>query len=126
MLNLIKYLILNDTIEDNVEKNDINKYYMTNFNHYLYSCITEDNSYSNCEKNTSINYFENNNMIRFTTVYKNNQYQDNIYKQKILSILNKFIYLSQLNVNLNNINCYIIKNIGNNKDKINITIDITK
>lgn len=117
MLNLIRWLI--DI------KEGINEITMINFNYDLYKCITRDDNYQYFIKNTIIHY-NNEERISISTIYKNNQFKNNICKEYILIILKKFIYLKQLKLDVNNINCYIIKNIGNNKDKTNITIDIKK
>lgn len=120
MLNLIRWLI---DIKEGI--NEVDEITMINFNYDLYKCITRDDNYQYFIKNTIIHY-NNEERISISTIYKNNQFKNNICKEYILIILKKFIYLKQLKLDVNNINCYIIKNIGNNKDKTNITIDIKK
>ena len=104
----------------------IDKRLMLNFNHYLYTYITNNDNYQQCLTDTSPHYYEDDNIIRISIVYKDNQYQDVIYKDNILFIFKKFLYLSLIELDLEDIECFIIKNIGNCKNKINITIDINK
>lgn len=97
----------------------VNELYMTEFNSYLYSYLTNDTE--SFRENTITKYYEDERLISYSIVYTKNTFLNCFNKQTVFHTWNQFS-----RGNVKNMDCYIIKNIGNQKNRIHLNIEIIK